>query len=179
MPTVLSHPAVPLAAGVGLGSTLAPPRLVCAAVVASVLPDLDVLAFRFGVPYEAPFGHRGATHSLAFAAAVALAGALAHRALRARTVWAAAVLFVATASHGLLDACTDGGRGVALLWPWSSARFFAAVRPIEVSPIGIGFFSERGLDVLASELRWVWLPCAAAALVGWGIRRLAAGRRTG
>jgi hypothetical protein len=36
-------------------------------VIASYLPDADVLAFRFGIPYPAPFGHRGAFHSLASA----------------------------------------------------------------------------------------------------------------
>jgi inner membrane protein len=174
MPTILSHPAVPLALGVGLGPKRASRRLVCAAVVASTLPDLDVLAFAYGVPYGAPFGHRGVTHSLAFAALVAIVGGLVHRALRATIAWAAVVLFVATASHGLLDACTNGGRGVALLWPFTAERYFAPSRPIAVSPIGLTFFSPRGWDVLASELRWVWLPCAVVALVWWAVRRVRA-----
>ena len=33
----------------------------------SFAPDLDVLAFAFGIPYAHDFGHRGATHSIAFA----------------------------------------------------------------------------------------------------------------
>lgn len=172
MPTILSHPAVPLALGVGLGSRRVSRRLVCVAVVASAVPDLDVLGFAYRVPYDAAFGHRGATHSLAFAALVAIAGALSHRALRATAARAAGMLFVATASHGILDACTNGGRGVAFLWPWTAERWFAPWRPIAVSPIGPSFFSSRGLDVLASELRWVWLPCAAVALVWWTGRRL-------
>jgi inner membrane protein len=33
-----------------------------------------------------------------------------------------------------------------------------------VSPIGIArFLSARGVDVLLSELLWIWLPCAAVA----------------
>ena len=43
--------------------------------------------------------------------------------------------FLATASHGVLDAFTTGGLGVAFLWPWSPARFFAPVRGIRVSPM--------------------------------------------
>jgi membrane-bound metal-dependent hydrolase YbcI (DUF457 family) len=31
----------------------------------SLLPDLDVIGFSFGVRYANPWGHRGATHSLA------------------------------------------------------------------------------------------------------------------
>jgi hypothetical protein len=35
----------------------------------SMLPDLDVIGFRLGVKYADPWGHRGATHSVAFALA--------------------------------------------------------------------------------------------------------------
>ena len=63
-----------------------------------------------------------------------------------------------TLSHPLLDAMTNGGLGVALFAPFSAQRYFFPFRPIEVSPIGMRFFSERGLEVLASEVVWVWLP---------------------
>lgn len=55
------------------------------------------------------------------------------------------------------------------LWPLTKQRYFAAVRPIEVSPIGRGFFSERGVAVLLSELLWIWLPLmlGAAAMRWW------------
>jgi inner membrane protein len=164
MPTALSHPAVPLALGLGLGSSAVPRRLLAAGAVASALPDADVLAFRFGIPYAHPFGHRGFTHSLAFAAAVALAGAAAARVLRVRPRAAAAFLFAATASHPLLDAMTDGGLGVALAWPFSAARWFAPFRPIAVAPFTAArLLSSRGLEIAVSELRWVWLPAAALA----------------
>ena len=42
--------------------------------------------------------------------------------------------------------------------------FTHAVVPIAVSPIGARFFSARGVAVLWSELKWVWLPCGAMAL---------------
>src|SRR5262249_26810128 len=51
-------------------------------VVSSCLPDLDVIAFRLGIPYHAPFGHRGAVHSLAFAVSCGIALAAALRAMR-------------------------------------------------------------------------------------------------
>lgn len=170
MPTVVTHAAVPLAIGLGLGRTRIPAPLLLAGVAASVLPDLDVVAFRLGVPYAAAFGHRGASHSLLFAAAVALAGAWA---LRRRGVPAATSLWfllVATASHGLLDMLTTGGLGVALLWPWSTARAFAPVQVIRVSPFGLApLLSARGLAVLVSELGWVWLPAlAAGVMLRWG-----------
>jgi inner membrane protein len=71
-----------------------------------------------------------------------------------------------TASHGILDAFTNGGLGIAFLWPFSSERYFAPYQVIEVSPIGISrFLSSRGLAVLESELVWVWAPCVVLGVV--------------
>jgi inner membrane protein len=47
---------------------------------------------------------------------------------------------------------TDGGRGVALLWPFTVHRYFLPWRPIPVAPIGIAFFSGPGMRVAAVEL---------------------------
>jgi inner membrane protein len=70
---------------------------------------------------------------------------------------------VVTASHGILDALTNGGRGIAFFAPFSNHRYFFPWRPIQVSPIGVGFFSARGLRALASESLWIWLPSAIMA----------------
>lgn len=174
MPTVLTHAIVPLAAAIAVGPGRLPPYLVVAGMIASMVPDADVLAFALGIPYADAFGHRGASHSLLFAAFVALLGALLHRRLHAGALHTWLWLFACAASHPLLDAFTDGGLGVALLWPWSDMRLFAPWRPIEVSPIGVGFFGRRGLEVLLSELRWIWLPMAALVALGYAVRRAAA-----
>jgi inner membrane protein len=47
---------------------------------------------------------------------------------------------------------TDGGLGVALLWPFTMRRYFLPWRPIPVAPIGMAFFSVPGLRVAAVEL---------------------------
>jgi inner membrane protein len=167
MPTIFSHPAVPLAMGFVLGKEIVSRRLLLAGVAASILPDLDVVAFSFGIPYEHEFGHRGFSHSFFFAALTALVGACAHRWLRCSFGVAFGFLFLATASHGVLDTFTNGGLGIALFWPWSGERYFARYQLIEVSPIGISdFLSSGGVRVILSELRWVWLPCA---LLGLGL----------
>ena len=181
MPTVFSHAAAPLALGLGLGRRTIPPRLLAAGVVASVLPDLDVVAFYLGIPYSAGLGHRGFTHSLFFAVAVGVAGALTRRALGAGALCCFLFLFAATASHGLLDAFTDGGLGVAFLWPWTGTRYWApdALRVIVVSPLGVrSFLSGRALAVLASELRWIWPPALALGLILFAVRRVAGRERT-
>jgi inner membrane protein len=118
----------------------------------SMLPDADVIGLPLGVDYTAPWGHRGATHSLLFAAVVGLTiGALA----RWRTRSGIATGLLATlvlASHSLLDTMTDGGLGCALLWPFDLTRYFAPWRPIPVSPIGLAYLSPYGFMVAVTEL---------------------------
>lgn len=182
MPTVFSHPAVPLALGLGLGPRAVPARLLAAGIVASILPDLDVVGLYLGVPYSAGVGHRGFTHSFLFAAAVGLAGVLARHALGAGAGFCFLFLFVVTASHGVLDGFTDGGLGVAYFWPWSARRFGApwVLRVVKVSPITVHFFSQGGLRVLASELIWIWPPAVALGLILFAVcRRARAPERTG
>ncbi|SFK42495.1 metal-dependent hydrolase [Lysobacter sp. cf310] len=177
MPTVISHAVVPLALGWALGPRRIDRRLLVAGALAAMLPDADVVAFKLGIAYADDFGHRGASHSFVFAAAVGALAALASRWLRTPPLWAALWLAACVASHPVLDAFTDGGLGVALWWPWSDARIFAPWRPIEVSPIGAGFFSLRGLHVLWSEIQWVWLPTLlSAAPLAWLARRRAGAR---
>ena len=176
MPTILSHPAVPLAIGLGLGSETISRRLLWTGVAGSILPDLDVIAFRFGIPYSAEFGHRGFSHSLLFAALFAVTVTCAVRTFRAHWVGSFLFLLLATASHGLLDSLTNGGLGIAFFWPWSAERFFAPVQVIEVSPLGISrFLGWRGIAVLASELLWLWLPCGIFAVAIAACRRLMSG----
>jgi len=173
--TILTHPAVPLAIALGLGRERISSRLLFAGVAASVIPDLDVLAFRIGIPYASAFGHRGFSHSLLLALVVAVIGAALARYLSSTPKRAFWFMFAAVASHGILDALTNGGLGVAFLWPFSSERFFAPVQPIEVAPLRLSrLLSPRGLSVLRSEVLWVWFPLLAAALGAIATRRFRA-----
>ena len=102
MATIFSHPAVPLAAAVALGSGVIPRRLLEFGMICSILPDLDVLAFNFGIPYEAVMGHRGFTHSVLFAVLVALVFRYGSTMGRERPWTTLLFLFGATISHGVL-----------------------------------------------------------------------------
>ncbi len=135
----------------------------------SLLPDLDVVTFAFGVPYASTFGHRGASHALLTAALLGGLSALLVRDRRARAR-AFAVAALVAASHGLLDAMTTGGEGVALLWPFDDARIFFGWRPIPVAPIGAGMLSPRGLYVVLVEAL-LFSPLILLAL--WPPRRAA------
>jgi inner membrane protein len=131
--------------------------------VCAMLPDADVIGFAFGIRYGDLLGHRGLSHSLLFAAII---GVMVGRMCGGRV--ATCMYFAAiTASHGIFDALTDGGLGIAFFSPFDTERYFFPWRPIQVSPIGAGFFSARGMRVLGSELRWIWMPSAALVLLSW------------
>jgi inner membrane protein len=165
MATPITHALV----GVGMGqlytSRSMPWLFWLAAAGLSMLPDLDALAFRFGIPYESAFGHRGLSHSLLMALLSGGVTGLLLRDVCADSWWGLCGLFTAVvASHGILDACTDGGLGVAFFAPFDSARYFFPWRPIRVSPLGAHFFSPAGLEALVSEVFWIWIPFGAVVL---------------
>lgn len=182
MPTLFTHPVVPVAARIALGARRCPSRLLWVAVAFSLLPDADVLAFYFGIPYGHPLGHRGFFHSLTFAALAAGVVALTGRGFGVGRKISFFLLWGAMASHGLLDALTDGGKGIALFSPFTNERFFLPWRFVPVSPIGVSrFFSERGGRVLAQEFARLWIPLLVAGLLiglgRWGGERRSRGGR--
>ena len=139
------------------------------AVTCTVAPDIDALGYWLGVPYESFWGHRGFTHSIAFALLLSgiCAWWISHPAAISRVrLWG--LYGMATLSHGVLDALTDGGRGVAFFSPVDHSRYFFPVRPIHVSSMALrDLLGGHGLDVLASEIRWVWVPCGLTAAIVW------------
>jgi inner membrane protein len=180
VPSAFAHAVSALALMPAFAVPGTPKRVWALGVLCAIAPDADVAAFAFGIPYEHPLGHRGLSHSLPFAAglaAVVTAAAFPRARAGLSRARVFAYLFVAAASHGLLDACTNGGLGVALLAPFFDARLFAPFRPIEVSPIGVArFFSARGAGVLANEALWIGLPSAAFAAAALLVRRRTAAR---
>ncbi|MCL6416419.1 metal-dependent hydrolase [Aestuariirhabdus sp. Z084] len=159
MASAFAHIVVPAVAYAAFKGRFISARLFVLAAMLSVAPDIDVLAFKFGIPYESQWGHRGFTHSLFFAGLVALFCTLFWRAMKSHPIAVFLICFIACSSHALLDGLTNGGLGVALFWPFDNTRYFLPHRPVEVSPIGImAFFTERGLNVLWSEFIWIFLP---------------------
>ena len=173
MCTVITHPAVPIALSVLLPAGTASWSLLAAGALCSIVPDLDVVGFEFGVDYSDMFGHRGFTHSIFFAVLLAVFVVFTFfRNSHGSQLVIFLFLFLSTLSHPALDALTNGGLGVGFFAPFSNERYFFPYRPIEVSPIGVGaFFSRWGLNVLLSELRWVWLPSAIFFVLGHLIKR--------
>ena len=163
MPSEFTHI---FAAGV-LGKAYAPEKMPARfwvlSAVCSVLPDVDVVGFYYGIKYGDMFGHRGFFHSLTFALlASALVVILAFPSLQrfSKRWWGmVAFFFMVTASHGFLDAMTDKGLGVGFFIPFDNARYFLPWRPIFASPMHIRkFFSHDGLVVLTEEIIWIWIP---------------------
>ena len=170
MPSIVSHAAVPLALGLGLGKERIPRPLLVAGIAATMLPDVDVILFRFGATYANVWSHRGFTHSLGFAILVGLLAALLLRKTVPPLLAFGFVGFCA-ASHGLLDMMTSGGHGVAILWPLTNQRYFFDWRPIQVSPLAAARFVKRAAAVAETELLWIWLPAIVVALAFRAARR--------
>ncbi len=173
MCSVITHPVVPIALSVCLPEGAVSQELLFAGAVCSVIPDMDVVGFSAGIRYGDMLGHRGFTHSIAFAVAL---GALVAFTLFRDDGGGLGLPFLflsmSALSHPLIDMLTNGGLGVALFAPFSNERFFFPWTPIQVSPIGLdSFFSEWGLRVLMSEFRWVWLPSGAVFVIGDLLRR--------
>jgi inner membrane protein len=175
MPTIVTHGFVATLLGRSFAVGRLPARFWILSALCSVLPDADVLGFPLGIRYEDMLGHRGLTHSLAFA--LVLGSIVAFLAFpRLPQGWTRLLLisyfFVVTASHGTFDAMTDGGLGIAFFAPFDDTRYFFPFRPIKVSPIGLSFFSARGLDVIWSELFWLCIPATIIAGAVFFYRKL-------
>lgn len=165
MPLPLTHALVPLVAAVAIARRPVPRRLIAAAAIAAMIPDVDALSHHFlGVARDSLLSHRGIMHSLGAALVAGLIAAGFHERLRVRRWVAGVVVGAAMASHGLLDMMTDSGKAVAYFWPLSPARYVAIWRPIHI------VIEDREqllvLDNLRqlSEIRQVLLPMLLVAI---------------
>lgn len=167
MASAFAHAAASTAIGAVLGLTREQWRLLALGAICSVLPDLDAIGFWAGIPYEHPLGHRGVSHSIAFAGLVGWTVVVLGFGDRppAERRRLGAYVFLATASHGVLDAMTNGGLGVAFFAPVSFERYFFPYRPIQVSPLEPQeFFTAHALPILTTEALWVGLPSVVTIL---------------
>ncbi len=170
MPTILTHSIVGMVACKTLPKKVVSRRMYLLSVVLTILPDTDVIGFALGIEYGDFLGHRGFIHSIPFAfilAAFAVSLFLCRNIASKKWWLLTGFFFVITASHGILDACTNGGLGIALLSPFDDTRYFMPFTPIQVAPIGIAnmFIDWRwGLSVIISEAKYVWLPISLIAL---------------
>jgi inner membrane protein len=118
----------------------------------AVLPDVDFFGLVIGIEYGTTWGHRGATHSFAFALAVGAAIGIVAPAFGVRALRTAVVASLVIASHPILDTLTNGGRGCALLYPFDNTRYFSPWNPLPVAPLGLDLLSPYGLWVMGFEL---------------------------
>ena len=172
MPSSIAHAAAGLAVATAFRPGGATRRYWWAAGLCAVLPDLDAI----GRPFAGAHGdlailggHRGFTHSIAFA--VMLGAIVAWGFFREQRHLARARLSIcfalATASHGLLDALNTRGEGVKLFSPFSDRRIEFAWQPIDPHPawVATGTAFSRFYSLIGNELLWVILPCVLIALL--------------
>jgi membrane-bound metal-dependent hydrolase YbcI (DUF457 family) len=163
--------------GVGLAAFSVPllgvtpgPALWVGAVIASGVPDLDLLGVLLG--YELERVHRRATHSLfvlsALAALVLWASSWPGTPFDTPTVWVWAIALLA---HPLVDTLitkNEDGRddwGIPLFWPLSSRRF-CLPRPLVRSPTMASYASLSLLRDLWPEIALFGPTCLTLVLLG-------------
>jgi inner membrane protein len=178
MPTIVSHTVVAVAAGIAFVPRDVPNHFWWLAIICSIIPDADVVGFYFRIPYGHFFGHRGFFHSPFFAFLMSLFLLFVFfsdvEIFSKRWLFYLFFFLLLTASHGILDAFTNGGRGIALFSPFDNGRYFFPWTPITVSPIGIsGFFSRWGFEVIKSEILWIWIPSVMMVLIAYFVHFLA------
>jgi inner membrane protein len=136
---------------------------VCAGLLA-MAPDMDLADRRlFHLRDPSILLHRGLFHAPFFL--VVVAGVLALLVARGSSrmtfvslwmLWAGCML-----THPLLDALTDGGRGVMLLIPFARTRLYFPWRPIHTPPQNVRLL-VRAFVIRSSEIPF----CAAAIVAG-------------
>ena len=149
--------------------------LMFTAGVLAVAPDIDT-AFHGIIPYAHFLGHRGFVHSPFFSFLIAVVLSLLLYAVARDLGFRAflgitAAFTLALASHGILDAMTDAGLGVMLLYPFSEERIFLPWRPFYAPPIKLSSLSYSKVQMMLKSELPIVLGCVAVA----GTVRLALG----
>lgn len=164
MASIFGHAVAAIAIGSSLSKPFKSIKFWFICIGCAILPDLDVIGFSFGISYNSFWGHRGFSHSITFALLMGIFFSMIFYYPLFKKEYKKFILigfcfFLCTLSHSLLDALTTGGKGVALLSPFDNTRYFFPWKVIQVSPIGISrFFSEWGMRVIISELKWIGIP---------------------
>ena len=164
MASAFGHAVAAIAIGSSFSKTFKSIKFWLICIGCAVLPDLDVIGFNFGISYSSFWGHRGFSHSIVFALLMGVFFSMVFYYPLLKKEYKKFILicicfFLCMLSHSLLDALTTGGKGVAILSPFDNTRYFFPWKVIRVSPIGISnFFTQRGVVVVISELKWIGIP---------------------
>lgn len=155
MATIYTHALVGLGLAKVLTSRRKPILFWVLAGFLPMVPDFDVFSYS---AYGSVMGHRGFTHSLCFALGTGfLIAGLTYRHFKMKFWLLCGLFFLITASHGILDAFTNGGFGIPLLWPFDERRY-GPYGPINVADIAFEFPDPRTSRAVRTELLYVWLP---------------------
>jgi inner membrane protein len=117
----------------------------------ALLPDLDFLMALFGYRYGELWGHRGVSHSFAFAALCGLIAAIAALPRHSRWLGLGTAVALVCATHPLLDAMTNYGIGCPLFWPLSDTRWLLPWRIVPTIPRFDALYTIEAWKIAAQE----------------------------
>ena len=141
-------------------------KLIFFVVLCTILPDIDMIGYKIGVPYDSFFGHRGFTHSLLFAFLIALSITIIFfKKETKKSITIFTIFFFSMVLHDLLDMLTTGGLGIMLFTPFYNERLFFPIRFIEVSAINGNILIYWFKNVLLNEIIFLLLPSLIIASI--------------
>ena len=117
MPSAFSHALSSVALGCAFKNNIDKSKILFIGAICSIIPDVDVISFQFGISYSSMWGHRGITHSFffsAFLAVLVLFIFFRQTNMRSKLPQLFIYFFLSTALHPLLDACTDAPRAPSI-----------------------------------------------------------------
>jgi hypothetical protein len=112
MASAIAHPFIALALTPWFRRSGITPHIGCLGALCTIFPDVDVVGFHLGIPYDSLLGHRGMTHSVAFAAALAAVLTLGLRRVTPGVPVGPVFLFLALVDHAL--PVRPGGAGAVV-----------------------------------------------------------------
>ncbi len=174
MPSIFGHTLAAITIGKSYPKKICSWKFFILGILCATLADIDVIAFKLGIPYGNAFGHRGFTHSILFAVILGVSITFifyGKNFLSKKGLVLISFFTLCAISHDILDAMTNGGLGIGFFIPWDEARYFLPWRPIEVSPIGIRHFSEKAVRIIKNEMIWIGIPCLVYFLIMSVMRR--------
>tara|TARA_Y100000996_G_C22397717_1_gene591849 strand:+ start:21 stop:554 length:534 start_codon:yes stop_codon:yes gene_type:complete len=169
MPTIISHSLIGVFAS-KIFKISHKPKFWILSLICPVLPDVDMIGYYLGVPYDHLFGHRGISHSIFFSLLIGFFVYFLFFRKENLSKFKSFVIFIyfsfITMSHLLLDMFTNATHGIPFFAPFHNTRYFFPYTPINAPSLNIEyFFREQFFEVLIGELILILISILALLLI--------------
>ena len=176
MPTIVSHSLIGIFAS-KIFKISNKPKFWVLSIICPALPDIDMIGYYLGIPYDHLFGHRGISHSIFFALLIGFVVYFLFFRKENLSRSKSLIIFIyfsfITMSHGLLDMLTDATHGIPFFAPLDNTRYFFPYRPINAPSLDVEYFlREQLLEVLVGEVILISISVVGLVLFNLLLKKL-------